>query len=332
MRVHRGILPDIDAFRSVAIGNFDGVHLGHQELLRQCSSLARTHGLSACAVTFEPHPKEFFSPKESVLARVNNRLDKVLDIASCGIDEVFIMNFNRALADMGADEFVEKILCHTLHAKWVSVGEDFHFGKKGSAGVSELRELCAAFDIQVVATPTILVDGIKVSSTSLRHALAVGNMEAARDLLGVRFHITGQIIHGAALGRRLGYPTINMDALPTDAQGVPALRGVYAVYVHGLSDAPLKGVASITTKPTLGLEKKFLLETNIFDYSDDCYGRYARIEFVSKLRDDKRFSNIEELKAAISLDAMRAARILSGPGCEPTLTNREIAAGSIIFV
>ncbi len=323
MKVFRGV-PDPAKLSetAVAIGNFDGVHRGHQALLKDVVGAAQSRNLVASAVTFEPHPKEVFPHGAAVLARVNNFRDKVLDIAACGIKQSFFLNFNARLANMTPREFCEEILVKGLRARWVSVGEDFHFGYKGQGSIAELQAMGEELGFEVSVMPTLFHAGERISSTRLRRALSEDNLSEIQALLGNRYHITARIVHGQALGRQLGFPTINMASVPVDAAGEPAVRGVYAVFVHGLSEKVLGGVATVTCRPTVTAdqEKKYLLETNIFDYNEDCYGKIARIEFIEKLRDDKKFNNLDELKSAISDDAARARAIIaaSHPQAQPS--------------
>lgn len=312
--------------RCVAIGNFDGVHLGHRTLLKMASAQAAAEGSLACALTFEPHPKEFFRPWTQALARVNNRADKFLDIASCGIGEMIQWHFDERFASLRPEVFAREVLVSRLHAASVVVGDDFRFGAKGLGSLETLEELGRALGFAVHTAPTYLVDGERVSSTRLRAALKDGNMRLARALLGESYHVTGRVIHGEELGRTLGYPTINMDALPVNADNLPVLEGVFAVWVHGLADRPMAGMASITTRPTVGQSQKFLLETHIFDYEAQCYGALARIEFVDKIRDAKKFDGLEALKRALAADAVAARAVLAREDASPSLAAAKLPA------
>ena len=313
MKVFRGLPEEIRKMDcAIAIGNFDGVHRGHQALLEEVVHAAGERGLLPCAVTFEPHPKEVLAGKGEFLPRVNNLRDKVLDIAACGIQRVFFLNFNERLAHMTPRQFAEEIIVEGLHARWVTVGEDFHFGYKGTGNVQYLKALGKELGFEVWVSPTLFHGSSRISSTRLRQALADNDMWEVNQLLGHHYHITGRVVHGQEIGRQLGFPTINMDCIPVDRHGEPAVRGVYAVFVQGLAPYPLGGVATITCRPTLteGQPKKYLLETHIFDYHADCYGKIVRVEFLEKLRDDKKFNSLDELKAAINADAQKARGIV----------------------
>lgn len=323
MKVFRGVpqpLKKIDC--AVAIGNFDGVHRGHQALLHEVVQAADLRGLMPCAVTFEPHPKEIYPHGHEVLARVNNIRDKVLDIAACGIQRVIFLNFNERLARMTPRQFAEEVLVEGLHARWVTVGEDFHFGYKGLGTVEDLKALGKELGFEVWVSPTLFHGTSRISSTRLRKALLENDLYEVTQLLGHHYHITGRVVHGQELGRTLGFPTINLDCIPVDKNGEPAVKGVYAVFVHGLAPYPLGGVATITCRPTVtqGQPKKYLLETHIFDYHTDCYGKIVRVEFLDKLRDDKKFANLDELKVAINADAQKARGIVGLARSDTELT------------
>ena len=323
MKVFRGLPQPFRRFDcAIAIGNFDGVHRGHQALLEQVVEAGALRGLMPCLLTFEPHPKEFFSNNQPMLPRVSNLRDKVLDVGACGIERIFFLNFNERLSSMSPRQFCQEIIVKGLHARWVCVGEDFHFGYKGSGNCQTLIELGKELGFEVWIMPNYFHKGERISSTRLRNALKHSDMYEVNQLLGHHYHITGRIIHGQELGRQLGFPTINMDALPVDRNGQPALDGVFAVFVHGLTPYPLAGVASITSRPTVSgqNEKKFLLETHIFDYSGDCYGHLARIEFIEKIRDNHKFANLQELKNAINHDAKTAREILGLARCDDLIT------------
>lgn len=324
MKVFRGVphhLRKVDC--AVAIGNFDGVHRGHQALLQEVVMAAKDRALMPCAVTFEPHPKEVFPHGHEVLPRVNNLRDKTIDILNCCISRVHYLNFNERLARMTPRQFCEEILVEGLHARWVTVGEDFHFGYKGQGTVKDLKALGKELGFEVWVTPTLFHGTERISSTRLRKALAQDDLYEITQLLGHHYHITGRIVHGQELGRKLGFPTINMDCIPVNKLGEPAIHGVYAVFVHGLSPVPLGGVASVTCRPTVteGLPKKYLLETHIFDYHESCYGKMVRVEFIEKLRNDQKFDNLEQLKAAINADAQKARSIVGMAQADVELTD-----------
>ena len=291
---------------AVAIGNFDGVHLGHQRLLRAVTQVAHARGLAAAVVTFEPHPRELFG--KDPFARICTLRDKMTAIAGCGIDAVYIMPFHKRFAALSPEAFAREILAEGISCRWVTVGNNFHFGAGGSGDFSELKRLGETLGFEAVATPLLYQSDERVSSSRIRAAMASGDLNEAQTMLGRPYRVTGRVIHGAALGRTLGFPTLNVAMLPP---GSKALHGVFAVRVKGLDgETVFGGAASLGYKPTVASERRWLLETFVFNYSGNAYGRIVEIEFVQKLRDEKKFSGLEELKDAINRDAETARRLL----------------------
>ena len=311
MHVFRG-LPDPLLRRpsAVAIGNFDGVHLGHQSLLHSVCEAAAWRGLVPSVVTFEPHPKDFFGRGESV-ARLSTLYDKVMRILDTGIERVYILPFHKRFAALTGEAFVRDVLSEGLDTRWLTVGEDFHFGSDRSGNVDLLNRLSSEYRYELSVAPAFFHKDERVSSTRIRRALAQGDLYEAALMLGHRYSMTGRVIHGAALGRTLGFPTLNIAPIPAGSKSHPAVAGVFAVRIWGLAEeAPFAGVASLGVKPTVSSEGRWLLETNVFDWSGDAYGRILRIEFIERLRGEKKFAGLEELRAAIDNDAKCARRIL----------------------
>lgn len=312
MRVFRGLPhPLLRRPSAIAIGNFDGVHLGHQALLETVRKAATDRGLVPSVVTFEPHPKDYFG-KGAELTRISTLYDKVLRILEAGIERIYILPFHASLASLSAEAFVKDILLEGLDTCWLTVGEDFHFGSDRSGSVETLNQLSHSLPFEFYVQPMLFHGQNRISSTRIREMLARGDLYEAALLLGRRYSMTGRIIHGAALGRQLGFPTLNMAPIPPGSKSKPAIDGIFAVRIHGLSSLPLNGVASLGVKPTVASDGRYLLETHVFDWSADAYGRLAKIEFIERLRGEKKFSSLDELKAAIESDAVRARRIL---GC-----------------
>ena len=317
MHVFRGLPHPLLARPSaVAVGNFDGVHTGHQALLEHVREAAEARGLVPSVVTFEPHPKDFFG-RGSELTRISTLYDKVLRILDAGIERIYILPFHRSLASLSAESFVRDVLCKGLQTCWLTVGEDFHFGGDRAGDVALLEKLSSRYSYELSVAPTYLHHGLRVSSTRVREALAAGDLYEAGLMLGHRFSMTGRVIHGAALGRTLGFPTLNLAPIPPGSRARPAVSGVFAVRIHGLGPAPQNGVASIGVKPTVASDGRWLLETNVFDWKGDVYGRLIRVEFIERLRSEKKFSGLDELRAAIQADAERARRILGSSPAEP---------------
>ena len=312
MHVFRGLPSPLQRRPSaVAIGNFDGVHLGHQALLEYVKEAAQARGLIPSVVTFEPHPKDFFG-RGGEVARISTLYDKVNAILGTGIERIYILPFNSRLACMPAETFVRDVLLKGLDACWMSVGKDFRFGGDRAGSVELLEELSRTLPYELYVSPTFYHKEARVSSSRIREALAVGDLYEAALMLGRPYSMTGRVIHGAALGRTLGFPTLNMAPIPPGSHSRPAVTGVFAVRIHGLGQAVQNGVASIGIKPTVATDGRWLLETHVFDWSGSAYGRIVKVEFVERLRGEKKFSGLDELKAAIESDADHARRIL---GC-----------------
>jgi riboflavin kinase / FMN adenylyltransferase len=307
MKVFRG-LPNADARAPCAltIGNFDGVHRGHQALLAQVREAASRLGLDATVMTFEPHPREFFAHAMGDLskapARIASLRDKLQSLAKAGIDHVIVEHFNAHFAGLTPQEFIEKILVQGLHVRWVMVGEDFRYGAKRTGDIAMLGEAGKKYGFQVTALPAVLNHGTRISSSAVRSALARGDFGQARQLLGHPYTISGHVTHGRKLGRAIGFPTMNLRV----AHKRPALSGIFVVHVHGLGERPLPGVASLGMRPTIDDSGRVLLETYVFDYAQECYGKLIRVEFLKKLRDEEKYADLPALTAAIARDTAQA--------------------------
>lgn len=307
MKVFRG-LPNAASRAPCAltIGNFDGVHRGHQALLGRVREAASKLGIEAAVMTFEPHPREFFARISGDLSRAPTRIanlrDKLQSLSDAGIDRVIVEHFNAHFASMSPEDFIEKVLVQGLHVKWLMVGEDFCFGAKRAGNIDMLIEAGKKFGFQVEAMPTVTNDGARISSSAVRSALAQGDFALASKLLGHPYIMSGNVIHGKKLGRTIGFPTMNLRV----AHKRPALSGIFAVQVHGLADRPLPGVASIGVRPTVEDSGRVLLETYLFDYAQECYGKLVQVEFLKKLRDEKKFDDLPALTAAIADDEQQA--------------------------
>ncbi|MGE4368059.1 MAG: bifunctional riboflavin kinase/FAD synthetase [Burkholderiaceae bacterium] len=298
---------DTDAPSAVTIGNFDGVHRGHQAILARVCEHARTHGLLAGVMTFEPHPRAYFAARaqrpELVPTQVNSLRDKVTALARLGMQQIVIQRFNQSLADMSADDFIRELLVRGLQTRWLLVGEDFRFGHKRSGDITLLRQAGRrhGFTVETIADIPD-VHGHRISSSELRTALAVGRLDRARHLLGHPYQLSGHVVHGQKLGRRLGYPTLNVR-VPVHC----ALRsGIYVVQAHGLGDTPLPGIASLGVRPTVTHTGRLLLEVHLLDCSVNAYGKLVCIEFLQYLRDEEKFPDLPTMIAAIDNDAQGA--------------------------
>jgi riboflavin kinase / FMN adenylyltransferase len=306
MKVFRGLPNDrARAPCALTIGNFDGVHRGHQALLGRVTAAAAELRLEAAVMTFEPHPREFFAAKMGDLskapARIANLRDKLGALASNGIDRVIVEHFNDHFASMSPREFTERVLVEGLHVKWLMVGEDFCYGAKRAGNVHTLIEAGKEYGFHVETLPAVMHGAVRISSSEVRAALARGDFAATRDLLGQSYSMSGHVIHGAKLGRTLGFPTLNLRVAHR-----PALSGVFVVQVHGLADQPLPAVASLGVRPTVEDEGRTLLEAHVFDFSEDCYGKLVRVEFLARLRDEEKYEDLPTLTAAIERDGEQA--------------------------
>jgi len=307
IKVVRGLLSEVQAC-ALAIGNFDGVHLGHQALLRRLVEVAKARGLLPAVLTFEPHPREYFGDRS--IRRISTLRDRYRAILSCGIERIYVMPFNEALASLTPERFAKEILVKGLDARWVTVGKNFFFGARGEGSTETLETLGKRLGFEVFPQTLLLEDGMTVSSSRVREAMLKGDLTTVEALLGRPYSITGRIVHGAKLGRTLGFPTLNIDILPPGSLATPALRGVFATRITGLEESTLSGVSSLGVKPTVTSDARWLLETHVFDWTGNAYGKMVTVEFVAKLRDEKRFNGLEQLKDAIANDARRAREIL----------------------
>jgi riboflavin kinase / FMN adenylyltransferase len=278
--------------RALAIGNFDGLHIGHQALLAKLVETAKQKSLSPAVMTFEPHPREFFSPQNAP-ARLSSMREKLEYFEEAGVQDVFLCRFNQAFSAISAQDFMQKILRESLATKSILVGGDFCFGAKRQGTVQSFVQ--AGFDL--VDFAPVEIGGKRVSSTLVRDALAAGDLDHARILLGRPYSISGKVVHGAKRGRQLGYPTANVLM----RHERPALTGVYAVKLDGL-----KGVANLGVRPTIAGVPKLMLEVYVFDFNGNLYDKHVHVEFFHKVRDEMKFESLDALKAQIAQDVVIA--------------------------
>lgn len=290
---------------ALTIGNFDGVHRGHHALLQALTAGARARSLASCVMTFEPHPKEFFTPTEAP-PRILNLRDKLIAFADIGIDRVVIERFNAAYAKLTPEQFVAEILLRRLNTKWILIGDDFCYGAKRAGDFTSLKRAGEEFGFEVSNINTVLENQERISSSALRHALAEGDMPKAALLLGRPYMISGHVVYGRQLGRTLGFPTLNIAVANHLQERKPAMTGIYTVRVHGLSDKPLPGVASLGVRPTVEDAGRVLLETHLFDFNQQVYGRIIRVELLEKIRDEAKYPDLDSLQSAIQNDAQCA--------------------------
>lgn len=300
MRVFRGHSRPLPLPVALAIGNFDGVHLGHAALVERLTTVAAAKGLVPTVLTFEPHPREFFTPA-SAPARLTTLREKLELLAQSGVEQTVVCPFNAAFAALTADAFTEQVIVGGCRTQHLIIGDDFRFGHGRTGDFACLQAAGERHGFAVEAMGSVMVAGERVSSSGVRKALAAGDMEHAARLLGRPYVIDGQVSHGQKLGRQLGFATANIrirhNPLP--------MTGVFAVAVGGLGEQPLPGVANLGIRPTVGGTRP-LLEVHLFDFDRDIYGAHISVRFVHKLRDEQRFPNFDALKAQIAADAAAA--------------------------
>ncbi len=293
---------------ALTIGNFDGVHLGHQAVLAELRAQADRRGLPTCVLTFEPHPREYFAaqlegtPAVPAPPRILTERDKLDALSRYGVDRVCIAHFNASVAALAAETFVEDVIVEGMQARFLLVGDDFRFGAKRLGSFDTLRELGPRCGFELGRMDTVSRNGARISSSSVRAALAVGDFALAESLLGRPYFISGHVVHGRKLGRTLGFPTLNIR-LNFDH---PAVAGVFVVQVHGVCERPWPAVASLGTRPAVERDGKLLLEVHLFDFSGDLYGKRVRVEFLQRLREERHYDSLEALTAQIDLDAREA--------------------------
>jgi riboflavin kinase/FMN adenylyltransferase len=307
MLLHRTIPAQATSSRVLAIGNFDGVHLGHRALLERLTAVGRQHGLPPALMTFEPHPRELFSPDQAP-ARLTSLREKLALLEGCGIQEVFLLHFSRKLAGLSAESFIEQILVNGLGVRHLTIGDDFRFGKGRGGDFAMLQAAGQQHGFCVEAMHTIEVDGERVSSSAVRDALGLGDLEHAGHLLGRPYSISGRVVHGNKLGRQLGWPTANIQLKRKRV----ALTGIFTATVSGLDKRHLPGAASLGVRPTLGAGLQPLLEVHLFDFDRPIYGAHVTVHLLHKLRDEMKFDSIDALSVQIARDVQATQEYFSG--------------------
>jgi len=298
MQVFRHIPATLQQSCVLAIGNFDGIHLGHQALLKKLTQTAHQLNLSSAVMTFEPHPREFFMPG-SAPARLCSLREKLEYFADAGVERTYVCAFNRHFAKITADEFMQRILRQSLNAEAILVGEDFRFGAQRAGSVTDFVD--AKFNL--ISLPQVNLNDSRVSSTRVRLALAAGELQEATALLGRPYSISGKVIHGAERGRKLGFPTANVHM----RHERPALTGVYAVKLDGLN-----AVANLGVRPTIAGIPKLSLEVHVLDFDADLYDKHVHVEFFHKIRDEMKFPSLDALKVQIAKDVAVARDFFVG--------------------
>lgn len=325
MQIHRGLSSAVRLFAAtqgcaLTIGNFDGVHRGHQAMLALLRSEAQHRGLPSCVLTFEPHPRDAFAKwKQDPLlapARIATLRDKLSELTRCEVDHCVILPFQPWLAQLSALSFLEKVLHQALHARYVLVGDDFRFGAQRQGDYGLLDQWCSAKGIDVGRMMSYEVHGLRVSSSEVRQALAKADFAQVTALLGRPYRISGHVIKGRQLGRTLGFRTLNLHF----PHWKPAASGIFAVYVHGLTEKePLQGVANLGVRPSLDARDvnrgRVLLETHCLEWPSslssslkdgEAYGKIIQVDLLYKLHDEIQYSNLDALACGIAKDCADA--------------------------
>jgi riboflavin kinase / FMN adenylyltransferase len=323
MQIFRGIHhPKLAPACAVTIGNFDGVHRGHQAMLALLRNEARHRALPSCVMTFEPHPRDYFAQQlgkpEMAPQRIASLRDKLAELEACGIDQCLVMPFNAWLSSLSPDDFVQQVLVQGLGTRYILVGDDFCYGAKRAGDYASLSRSGQQLGFEVarmnsyeVSDPAQAHASVRVSSSAVREALAQGRMADAAQLLGRPYAISGHVVHGRKLGRELKCPTLNLRF----PHAKPAASGIFVVLVHGLGDKPLQGVANLGVRPSLDPNDvnggQVLLETHCLDWPatlgmDGGYGKLIQVDLLHKLHDELKYDSLESLEQGIAQDCMDA--------------------------
>ncbi len=278
----------------LTIGNFDGVHIGHQALIKKLIAESKKRNLTPSVITFEPHPKEFFIP-ENAPSRLTTLREKLEFFLGYGIEKVFVCAFNQKFSNISSEQFMGQILKEQLKVQLLIVGDDFRFGSKRQAGIEDLKK--NAFELFEI--PEIDVNGKRVSSTRIRESLKEGRIQEVNQFLGRPYTISGKVVEGDKRGRQMGFPTANIHMKHLR----PALTGVYAVKLGNRN-----GVANLGVRPTIAGTPKLLLEVHLLNFNEDIYGQHVQVTFLEKIRDEMKFENIDALIEQIKKDIAQATR------------------------
>lgn len=307
MQLYRYLSASIEsphAHRAVTIGAYDGIHRGHRAILDELEARASDCGVPAAVLSFEPMPREFFAPSNPP-ARLTRFREKFECLRALGVDELFCPRFG-AVRELSPDAFIGDLLVGTLGVRHVVVGEDFRFAARRAGDTDDLRRAGRTLGFGVTTVAPVYWSGRRVSSTDIRLALQAGDLETARGMLGRHYSMSGRVVRGLGLGRKLGFPTANVSL---NRRQTP-VDGIFAARVTGLPDGPLNGVASVGTRPTVGGDKP-LLEVHIFDFERDIYGEYITVQFVERLREERKYSDLDSMVAQMHKDVSAARAALA---------------------
>ena len=307
MQLIRGVnnLQSIASGCVLSIGNFDGVHKGHSVVINKLAEKGQLLGLPVVVMVFEPQPLEFFL-KDNAPSRLTRLREKIIHFKDLPVDDLLIINFNQRFADLDPTYFIQEILVRRLNVKYLVVGDDFHFGKARRGNFALLQEAGDKYNFKVIDTASYSVKGSRVSSTLIRDALNNGDLASAESLLGRNYSVCGRVVHGEKLGRKIGFPTANIQM---QRKNTP-IQGVFAVTMTGIGEKPIYGVANVGTKPTVNGGAKVLLETHLFNFNQDIYGKYVEVHFKHKIRSEMRFQSVDDLKRQIQLDTAQAKTLM----------------------
>ncbi len=316
MRVFRTLPDTASEPVALTIGNFDGVHLGHQAMLTRLTAAARELRVPPCVMTFEPHPREFFAPDQAP-TRLTSLREKLELLERFGVERTYVRRFDFEFAKTAPEDFIDRILHRGLAARWILVGDDFRFGARRSGDLALLKQAASRCKFDVHAMSSVMADGVRVSSTAVREALQAGDMRRAQRLLGRPYSISGRVVRGDQLGRKLGFPTANVLM----KHNRPALSGIFAVKVHGLGAQPIPGAASLGVRPTVKNIPQPCLEVHLLDFTRDIYGAHLQVDFLHKLRDEEKYTDLETLKRAISIDVVNTREYFAALARNPVAQN-----------
>lgn len=309
--------------RIVTIGNYDGIHLGHQEILKKVSALSTQTKLPNILITFEPHPREYFINSNNATPhyRLTTWHEKISLLEQYGIETILILRFNAAIAQLSPETFIEEILIKKLRTKYLVVGEDFRFGNQNRGDINLLQKYSKQLNFQLISVPVHKIDDHRISSSLIRQMLKNDDLTTAQKLLGRPYSVSGRVIHGDKRGRNLGFPTANIHF----AHNLIPLAGVYIVKVYNIpiknsfsrltqNEEPLAGIANIGFRPTIN-DKKRLLEVHLLNFNQDIYGKRIKVEFIYKLRNEKKFANFALLQQQIQQDLEDAKKYFATALC-----------------
>jgi riboflavin kinase/FMN adenylyltransferase len=313
MRLIRG-LSHIEPLKNgcvLTIGNFDGLHLGHRAVIKKLVERGTSLALPVAIMIFEPQPLEYFLG-DNAPSRLMCLREKAIEFSKLPIDYLLIVRFNKYFSNFDAEQFIDEILIKKLNIKHLVIGDDFHFGKARRGNFAMLREKGKIYGFEVEDTGSYHIDGLRISSTLIRDALLAGDLAKAERMLGHGYSVCGRVAHGDKRGRTIGYPTANIKMFRKNTP----VDGVFAVTMTGIDGLEIKGVANVGTRPTVEGGSKVILETHLFDFDKEIYGRYVEVHFKKKIRDEKRFQSLDELKAQIVKDVIETKKFFAEFNCD----------------